>query len=88
MKRITKATRTLVPGVVALALLAGCGEAVATQPNRSLSLPNVEFERLAVADRLELSAHLDGQAWTYLGIPRSTDQASEFVPGSRHMPSG
>ena len=48
---------------------------------------DVEFQRLAEAEQLEHSAHLDGQWWTYMGRHRSIDQPSDFVPGSRHMPT-
>ena len=86
MKRTTRATRTAL-GVVALALLAGCGDEVATQRASSPSLPNVSFEGLAEAERWERRAHLDGQAWSYMREPRQTVEGSEFVPGSRHMPA-
>ncbi len=85
MERNTKST--VASGVVALALLAGCGDEVAAQSDRSPSSPHVEYQRLADAERIEHEAHLDGQWWTYMGRPRPTHEVSESVPGSRHMPT-
>lgn len=97
MKRITRGTRMLVAtGLVASGLLAACGddrsgEATTQKGEAGTSSASVERQveasKLAVAERLERFAKLDGLAKTYsTKAGRTDDQTSEFVPGSRHMP--
>jgi hypothetical protein len=98
MKRITRATRMLVAtGLVASGLLAACGDdrsgEATTQTKGQAGTSSaaverqVEARKLAVAERLERIAKLDGLAKTHsTKAGRTDDQTSELVPGSRHMP--
>jgi hypothetical protein len=96
MKRIIRATRTATAsGVVALALLTACGgdpgdattHLEARTGTSSAPAERNDAANRSLAERLERSAKLEGLARTYSNKADTVEDTSEFVSGSRHMPT-